>query len=208
MTKEEKKIYDKQYYILNKDKINIRNKKWDYSNKEKMQIYLKKWYCDNKDNRKIKMAEWYSDNKEKVKKCQKEYYSLNKKARTESIKKWRNANKEAMEVYRKEYRKRNPMIAKNNEHRRRARMKTTDINSKWLNDLYTKASKCPLCNFEMSEDSRKYPLGKTLDHIIPLNIGGTHTKNNVRIVCAKCNCSRPKDGSDLLQLVINYKEVI
>jgi hypothetical protein len=37
---------------------------------------------------------------------------------------------------------------------------------------------------------------KELDHIIPLNIGGTHTIGNVRIICRKCNSSRPKDGSD------------
>jgi hypothetical protein len=40
------------------------------------------------------------------------------------------------------------------------------------------------------------PNSKELDHIIPLNIGGTHTIGNVRIICRKCNSSRPIDGSD------------
>lgn len=41
------------------------------------------------------------------------------------------------------------------------------------------------------------PNSKQLDHILPLNIGGTHTVGNVRIICRTCNLARPKDGSDL-----------
>lgn len=48
---------------------------------------------------------------------------------------------------------------------------------------------CPLCGERAKT--------KHLDHIIPINIGGTHTRGNVRVICAKCNLSRPHDGSDL-----------
>jgi len=51
------------------------------------------------------------------------------------------------------------------------------------------ATHCPLCEQAMA--------AKHVDHIIPINIGGTHTRGNVRVICAKCNLSRPHDGSDL-----------
>lgn len=58
-----------------------------------------------------------------------------------------------------------------------------------------KARKCPLCGARMT-DKPNLPNSKHLDHILPLNQGGTHTHGNVRIICLDCNIKRPKDGSD------------
>lgn len=48
----------------------------------------------------------------------------------------------------------------------------------------------------MSRD-RRSPAGMQIDHIIPLNIGGTDIRENVRVICRTCNLTRPKDGSDV-----------
>ena len=58
-----------------------------------------------------------------------------------------------------------------------------------------RARKCPLCDVRMTSKPH-LPNSKELDHILPVNQGGTHTHGNVRIICRKCNQSRPKDGSD------------
>ena len=52
----------------------------------------------------------------------------------------------------------------------------------------------------MIKDGNKFN-GKNLDHIIPINdtCKGTHTMNNVRILCRICNQTRPKDGSDIIK---------
>lgn len=54
---------------------------------------------------------------------------------------------------------------------------------------------CPLCKKRMTTAPGRRQ--KHLDHIVPLNIGGTHTHGNVRVICRTCNLSRPSDGSDL-----------
>lgn len=64
--------------------------------------------------------------------------------------------------------------------------------------------RCPMpgCGAQLT-DTPYQPNSRHLDHIVPLNIGGTHTIGNVRIICLTCNLSRPKDGSDLVgQLVL------
>lgn len=52
-----------------------------------------------------------------------------------------------------------------------------------------------MCGVYMTNKPNR-PNSKHLDHIVPLNQGGTHTHGNVRIICADCNLRRPKDGSD------------
>lgn len=82
------------------------------------------------------------------------------------------------------------VISANNISKRRAAMQDTDIDTDFLLDLWDKTTSCSICHEPLGLD-------RHLDHIIPLIIGGKHRKDNVRYVHARCNCKRPKDGSDL-----------
>lgn len=70
----------------------------------------------------------------------------------------------------------------------------TDITWEWLAELRFDTKICPLCSCIMVRNGREAH-GKTLDHIVPINIGGLHTKDNVRFICKRCNLGRSKlDG--------------
>lgn len=80
-------------------------------------------------------------------------------------------------------------------HLRKTVGRQTDITLDYEQALRRKARRCPLCQVRMT--GKPYlPTSKELDHIVPLNAGGTHTVGNVRIICRTCNLARPKDGSD------------
>jgi hypothetical protein len=95
-----------------------------------------------------------------------------------------------------EQRLKDKLASDNKRFRRRLAMKSTDITSIWLKQLWESATHCVLCGKQM-EDNGSYPNGKNLDHMLPLCVGGTHEMSNVRYICAKCNITRPKNGSDL-----------
>lgn len=80
-------------------------------------------------------------------------------------------------------------------HRRRARGGLCDMTPAIQTAMRTAASECPLCACPMT-DEWGTPTSKELDHIVPLNAGGTHTRANVRIICRSCNLRRPQDGRD------------
>lgn len=82
------------------------------------------------------------------------------------------------------------------ELRRREQKRFSDLTAADVAALLTLVT-CPLCGAKMSEDHRD-PRARNLDHIVPC-IGGTHTRNNVRVICRTCNLRRPRDGSDLAQ---------
>ena len=78
---------------------------------------------------------------------------------------------------------------------RRATYKDTDITQEFLENLWNNTQDCILCNRYLDQT-------RHLDHIIPLNIGGKHVKDNVRYLCAQCNCARPHDGHDISPLTL------
>ncbi len=84
---------------------------------------------------------------------------------------------------------------RNRDHLKRVAV--SDITPEQELAMRKRARKCPLCGIRMT-DKPHLPNSKELDHILPVNplCNGTHTHGNVRIICRKCNQSRPKDGSD------------
>tara|TARA_Y100000310_G_scaffold343310_1_gene450325 strand:- start:128 stop:817 length:690 start_codon:yes stop_codon:yes gene_type:complete len=138
---------------------------------------------------------------ERRKKWIENYLVKTKERRKEYDKKKYLENEEKYKSYSKKYSKtkKGKEVARNNNNSRRIVIKNTDITSDWLLELKENTKLCTLCNREMN-DIRYHPRQKTLDHMIPINVKGTHTKNNVRFICLSCNCSRPKDGSDILTL--------
>jgi len=176
MTKSE---YLKTWRKKNKESLSSFNKKRrnDEKYKEKQREWYKKWLTDNPNKRK-EYAEKYKQLRRK-----------NKPIGTISEKKKRPYTHEG-------YLKQKASIL-NCLHKRRTVLKQTDITSAWLKLLWEDTSHCILCGKKMNDDS-KYPDGKQLDHIIPINIGGLHMMDNVRYVCCICNNTRPKDGRDLI----------
>ena len=174
--KKRKAEEDKKYYEKNRQEILNYHKR--YGN----QPYIKK-------KERIRQKLKYQNNKDWYREYQKVYHKLEK-------------YKEKQKIYRESINGR--LADKNSHHKRKLKLKITDIDSKWLNNLFNKTIYCELCKCKLDNNGKKYPNGKQLDHITPLMVGGTHTKNNVRFICWKCNAERPKDGSDNLQLI--FKE--
>lgn len=92
------------------------------------------------------------------------------------------ADPERLELYRA--RRRNVTTM-----RRRAKSRFTDITPEFDRQL-RRAEVCAICGCPTNGVVH-------VDHIVPLNVGGTHTRDNVRATCEACNLARPKDGSDV-----------
>lgn len=80
-------------------------------------------------------------------------------------------------------------------HLKRAQRRLADVSTAYEKALRSRVKSCPLCWVALVEEPFT-PASKELDHIVPMNAGGTHTIGNVRIICRLCNQRRPLDGSD------------
>jgi len=57
-----RKEYEKQYYLKNKDKYKERKKQWRLKNKEHKKEYDKEWYQKNKERSNKQILEWRKNN--------------------------------------------------------------------------------------------------------------------------------------------------
>lgn len=92
-------------------------------------------------------------------------------------------------------------LLKNRQRRaaRRALERAGDVTDAVMLALSRKRC-CELCGVVMTRKAG--PKQRQIDHIMPLNVGGAHTPANLRAICRSCNYSRPKDGSDLTQMLL------
>jgi hypothetical protein len=86
--------------------------------------------------------------------------------------------------------------AKRDKRMRALRLENSDVTPAHIRQLYRSTKRCPLCAVELTAMPR-LPHSREVDHIIPINAGGTHTIGNLRVICRACNGARPSDGSDL-----------
>lgn len=89
--------------------------------------------------------------------------------------------------------------AKNHARRVWSTSHESDLTKDEIRRLKKRAKHCAMCGCKLSKDWRE----RHLDHVIPRAAGGTHTRDNVRILCVACNCSRPHDASDVSNFQLN-----
>lgn len=180
----DRKAYMKEY-----------SKKYRNENREGLSLQKKKYYTENAESDHIRCARYREEHKEKIISDKKEYYQKNKEKILLHIKKYKENNRETVRATKRNY-----------KYKRALQLKETDITKDFLLSLSKTSVSCEICGVGMI-GAHGYKNSKQLDHIVPLNVGGKHERNNVRYICATCNNMRPMNGKDHYTVEILYKEI-
>ena len=98
------------------------------------------------------------------------------------------------------------LVARENNkgHRRRVRIRaTSDVPNSYIMKLRTSRKTCPKCKQRFCEEN---PVA--VDHIIPIARGGTHTRDNLRVLCRSCNSSRGLAMDDVSNFQLNLEMMV
>ena len=134
-----------------------------------------------------------------------QYYKDNRKKALAYNKVYRTENKESISARMKLYNQTpsGKALARKHSHKRRAQKKGgvyEDFNPNEV--LERDGYRCQLCGKKTRPDYNCFhPLFPNLDHIVPLNKGGPHTKKNTQCLCRLCNLIKHDTGKgDQLRL--------
>ena len=158
-----RKMYQKEYYLKNKESVLKCNRAWDSANKEKVKIYKKEWIKNITEEQRSK-------------------YNLRARARYQE-------NIEHNIERKKVYKANNKHIVNANAAKRRAcELKRTPA---WLTEFDRLKIKCIYSIATMLTHENKEPWH--VDHIIPLQgkfVSGLHVPNNLWFIRGSENCQK------------------
>jgi hypothetical protein len=116
----------------------------------------------------------------------------NPKKNSESYARWRRANLESADGNARRWKKNNPerhrALKDKAEAKRRAGTKLEATPVDRLAVFARDGWRCRACLMEVQPNATpKTRLAPELDHIVPLSRGGSHTPDNVQLLCSRCN---------------------
>lgn len=153
-----------EYYERNKEQIHKKNKVYRQTHKEEISKRMHRY-----------LHEYHKQNKERIHKYQHNYYKANKERITEKHRKYRLTERGKL-AYRRMY------------HNRLARAKSVKANltlDQWDKILIIQNNRCNICHKKFTE--KRIP---TMDHIIPVSLGGDLTFENIQALCLSCNSTK------------------
>ncbi len=149
------------------------------------------WYQKNKERQEKYKKEWREKNKDRVK----EYQKISYERMRDKLPAIRKAKREAMTpeektaVYKKYKHHNTPMFmqAAGQQHRIKKfypeALKTSDILNTRALETWIKEKWNQPCKYCGSPSN-------TVDHIIPISAGGSHTWANIQLICDACNTAK------------------
>lgn len=190
--------YQRAYIEANREKVLENKRRWNKENPEKHRQHNKKyrnthleivsakdriWKALNLD----KIHAWYSANSASVKARNKKWHADNPDKAKQLRRNWMENNREKERANSRKWKSENPDKVREGLLVRRARKlgaggKITANEWNALKELYSFTCLC--CKRQEPE------IKLTVDHVVPLSVGGTNTIDNAQPLCLSCNCSK------------------
>ncbi len=145
------------------------------------------WNKNNKERRKAAKKKWQEENREEILAYSRQYYLDHKELHNSKGKAWA---------------KNNPEKRKAAKHRRRALENNANAERFLDVEIFERDGwACGICG-DLVDKELKYPhpMSKSLDHIVPISKGGSHTRNNTQ--CSHIRCNKRKYNSTELNVAI------
>lgn len=184
--------YFKQYHGEHKEKLLAKHKAYYVAHRKEMRLAAKVFSVSHPE----KIKEYYLNGKEKRKPLAKIYRDSNKEKIKATRDKYSATHRTEINLRAKKYKQAHPDKATRNYLERRARKLNATVEKFFVSEIYERDGWiCGLCGKKVN-NRLKYPnpMSASLDHIVPLSLGGAHSKTNVHLAHLHCNLKAHTGG--------------
>jgi 5-methylcytosine-specific restriction endonuclease McrA len=168
-----------------------REKETDYTRTRRAQspgahiAYMKAWRAANPEKVRADNAAWNAANKERRRELHRAWYEAN----GDRARGWRARNPDRARENQRAYDERTRTQRAERQRRRAALKRGANAGPVDLDELWDGI--CGLCQADLDPDlCWPHPLSKSLDHIVPLARGGSHTQANLQWTHLRCNIAK------------------
>lgn len=158
---------------------------WYLENKESALAQRKERFQNKRDIELEQMRRWREANAERKKIADEAWRAANTDRNRATKLAWQRANKAKVAEINERHRRLYPEGVANRSHRRRARKNAVSVHVVTVADIRRLRARfgglCAYCEAAP---------GSTLDHVVPLARGGSHSLGNLVPACKSCNCSK------------------
>ena len=166
------KICVKEYHRVNSKILSQNTREWNRNNPERLRINQQRHYAKPEYKEKVRQRS--------VRK-RAEHPEINR----EQCKRWRENNREHSRMLAARYLKEHPELGRIKHNARRERLYSGNCNKfsaeEWQQLCEKYDNRCLCCG-------KKKKL--TMDHIIPVSLGGSNGIDNIQPLCRECNSSK------------------
>lgn len=150
------------------------------------------WRKANPEREAANARKWREANRERLNERAREIYAGDREAAAADARRWRAQNRTALRAYWRQRRLDNPDVFTERANARRAQKLATTVGPIDVAGLWeAQGGNCGICGMPIDVDARfPHDLSRSMDHIVPLSRGGTHTADNVRWTHLFCNVSK------------------
>jgi len=141
------------------------------------------------EQREARRRRYYQITKERDRDKKKAWREAHSVEAAEKARLWREANPERFKAARDRWRQENWQKVLESNGRRRAAMRTPEIERVDRMAIFKRdQGLCYLCGGPVKPDARRTdPESLSVDHVIPLSKGGSHSEANLRVTHIRCN---------------------
>lgn len=157
-------------------------------------LYQQRWYKKNQEHHLKVGQQWLAKNRERRREYLRKWQEDNEEHIRELNQRWRHENAELWREYGRSWREENLERARELERVKSQARRARQISNggsftveEWQALCEAVGGKCLCCGYVK-------PL--TIDHVIPLSLGGTNDISNIQPLCRTCNCRKGTAATD------------
>lgn len=178
--------HDREYYLRNQERYKANGRRWREENPEHMAELRRAWAATHREHLREYMERYRVENCEHLLECSR---------------RWRDATRDRRREQDRARRAANPDKARAANARRFAA--THGVNAELISPLEVFERDvwlCQLCGTEVAAGLR-WPekLSPSIDHIVPLSLGGPHVLGNVQLAHLVCNMRKNNDPTRAIE---------